>query len=42
MRLIFFAKSRDLTGLKEAELELNETGLTGTQMIELIVEKYPK
>jgi len=42
VRLIFFAKSRDLTGLKKAELELDESSVTGTQLLEVIVQSYPK
>lgn len=43
LKLIFFGKSRDLTGQSKAILELNKDDiLNGYKLIELIVEKHPR
>lgn len=42
IKIYFFAKSKDLTGLNEAVMVLGESSLTGNDLLALIIDKYPK
>lgn len=42
IKLYFFAKSKDLTGLNEAVMVLGESSLTGNDLLVLIIDEYPK
>ena len=43
IRILFFAKSRDLSGCSSTTLELdNEKEMNGNDLIELVVKHYPK
>ena len=42
IRLYFFAKSKELTGLNEAVMHLEESNLTGNELLGKILSVYPK
>ena len=41
VNLLFFAKSRELTAVSEAKIEVPSTVLTGKQLLEEILSAYP-
>jgi molybdopterin converting factor small subunit len=42
VKILFFAKSRDLTGCSSAILELGNQSYKGQDLVELIAERYPR
>jgi hypothetical protein len=42
IRLYFFAKSKELTGFNEAVIHLDEQNLTGNELLNKILNEYPK
>lgn len=43
IKVLFFAKSRDLVGCSETSIDLDDSnGLDGNKLLDLIVLKYPR
>lgn len=42
IEILFFAKSRELAGLNKGRLQLDTNQLTGHEMLEILLTKYPK
>ena len=41
VKVLFFAKSRELTGLNEAYLQVRSGRVNGIDLVELIIEDFP-
>jgi len=42
IRVCFFAKSKELTGLNETVMVFEQNNLTGNDILDFIINKYPK
>jgi hypothetical protein len=42
VRVLFFAKSKELSGVSATKIELEKSGFTGNDLLETIINKYPK
>jgi hypothetical protein len=42
LRILFFAKAKDLIGITNGYLSLNRRNLTGHELMNLLIENYPK
>lgn len=42
IRVFFFAKSKELTGLNETLMKIEQNVITGDDLLDLIINKYPK
>ena len=42
IKVLFFAKSRDLSGCSSVMLDLENESITGSDLVEMIIKKYPR
>jgi molybdopterin converting factor subunit 1 len=42
VKLLFFAKSRELAGTSQSTLSLTSTTLTSSHLLDIIIQHYPK
>lgn len=42
IKVYFFAKSKELAGLNETRMDLDISTLSGNELLDIIINKYPK
>ena len=42
LRILFFAKAKDLAGITNGHLSVEKRNLTGHELMKLLLENYPK